>query len=448
MLLLLLLLSVVLSGHAGSQRAPRVYVYDVPEFWDVEWGTPEELRELGETRKAEKEIYGSDCVDDERKTEMFAASMIVVWRALRSYYEPDPSRADLFLVPLWPRQKNYAEWKDACSLEVNLDVELKLPHLDERTAHRHMIVVGKGHSVPQGYCDAWWRDPRGLLRSAMRFAYSSDYHGYGPSRFDDDGAVPTTHLTSDNGAFPHLVSIPYAASIHARSAYGAKFYRFHREAHLGSRHYLASFFGNSHATFNTTGGKYAKSRLKLMKECDATDDCLRVSVDKNLRCGDLGTAYANATFCFQPGGDSPYRKGLYDSLLVGCIPVIFSLYNARVSPWHFWADHRRDMVVVNETAYLSGGFDIFDYLRAIPSPRIRAMQASIAVNAHRLQYALEDYPDDAVDILLKGAWHFALARDAGVQAKLESRARLGKHPAVKKRYHWGRRPKPQGSSAS
>jgi len=36
------------------------------------------------------------------------------------------------------------------------------------------------------------------------------------------------------------------------------------------------------------------------------------------------------------------------------------------------------------------------------------MQDAIARNAHRLQYALiDDFPDDAVDIILRGAYHHA-----------------------------------------
>ena len=41
-----------------------------------------------------------------------------------------------------------------------------------------------------------------------------------------------------------------------------------------------------------------------------------------------------ATFCLEPGGDSPYRKGVFDALLSGCVPVLFSQQLARVAPWH------------------------------------------------------------------------------------------------------------------
>merc|ERR1711953_1608408 len=34
---------------------------------------------------------------------------------------------------------------------------------------------------------------------------------------------------------------------------------------------------------------------------------------------------ANSTFCLEPPGDSPTRKGFFDALLVGCVPVIFDM---------------------------------------------------------------------------------------------------------------------------
>ena len=38
-----------------------------------------------------------------------------------------------------------------------------------------------------------------------------------------------------------------------------------------------------------------------------------------------------ATFCLQPGGDSPYRKSVFDAALAGGIPVVFSQQLARVA---------------------------------------------------------------------------------------------------------------------
>jgi len=50
-------------------------------------------------------------------------------------------------------------------------------YLNKQTAHRHFFLIGKGHIVPGGLCDYWWKSPFGLLRNSMRFAYSSVYGG-------------------------------------------------------------------------------------------------------------------------------------------------------------------------------------------------------------------------------------------------------------------------------
>ncbi|KAJ8602235.1 hypothetical protein CTAYLR_003683 [Chrysophaeum taylorii] len=418
----------VAGGESKPRMWPRVYVYDLPVFWDEERFTLRDMRPSVEKKRlrvqhdVEKRIFGHRCEGfDESKTSMFTVVEILLWRVLRSplYYEPDPSLADLFFVPIWPRDKNEPGWLDVCSRDVNFHVEHHLKHFTEANAHRHFFVVAKGHTKPKLNCDAWWKKPRGLLQRAMRFAYSEDFSelsnkgGYGPLRFDDDyiaNELAPDALEDGDVFFPHLVSIPYPSSVHAEKFDNAHFHR----VHYHKRRIFTSFIGSDH-TLGNASGKYAMARAKLMRDClkrRETCSCFRTD-HHMLQCGQLVEEYANATFCFQPGGDSPYRKGLYDALALGCIPVVFGLYETRVSPWHFWTGHRQNsMVVINETAYLRGEIDVFDHLLSISDTSIRKMQAIIAQNAHRLQYAYYDFPDDAVDIILRGAWHMAKLRDA------------------------------------
>lgn len=418
-----------------AQMWPRVYVYDLPEFWDMDQFAMHEMTRIGTAKKdpwthrkdydivrdLHRKIFGERCENhDEFTTQMFAASMILLWRILRSplYREKDPAKADLFFVPMWPKEKDGAGWAEVCAKEGNLDVEKSLKYLDEHTAHRHFFVVSKGHTKPTHHCDAWWREPTGLLRRAMRFAYSSDFRdhegqmSYGPVRFDDDD-VPNeleADLLDDDILYPHLVSIPYPSSLHARSISTTEFH----QLHTINRTRLSTFLGKSHVGGNLTGGRYAVGREKIINACAARKDLCSFAVPRTKqKCGMMADEYVKATFCFEPGGDSPYRKGLYDAIMYGCIPVVFSLYNARVSPWHFWAGHRHNaMIIINETAFLDGEVDVMEHLLSISPKRIKNMQSALARNAHRLQYALLDYPDDAVDILLKGAWHMAETREA------------------------------------
>ena len=99
-------------------------------------------------------------------------------------------------------------------------------------------------------------------------------------------------------------------------------------------------------------------------ECAAAPDC--VVVDPYARdntsalCG-VERAYGSATFCIQPGGDTPYRKGLYDAILMGCIPVVFGRHNTEVAPWFV---PEGAMVRFPTRAYVRGDFRVMDRLRA------------------------------------------------------------------------------------
>jgi hypothetical protein len=115
----------------------------------------------------------------------------------------------------------------------------------------------------------------------------------------------------------------------------------------------------------------------------------------------------HSIFCLEPEGDSPWRKSIYDSLTSGCIPIFFSTNTDALSSWHWPPAMRADMrLVVSEADFMSGETTLESVLNSITPERIAVMQAAIAANAHRLHYALEDYPtgDDAFEVLLKKAY--------------------------------------------
>ncbi|KAH8095522.1 hypothetical protein JL720_2829 [Aureococcus anophagefferens] len=160
---------------------PSVYVYDLPQLWDVRVPL-DELRNV-----SGKFVFGRPC--DGGIPEEFDTDQCEI---------PEQFRRPIVAT----------------------------------TAHRHFFLVGKGHVKPNKWCDAWWRAPAGLLRRAMRFAYSSGYAmvpgknrtGYGPKRLDDDAVAASMAVdaASDDGDYPHLHSVPYASSIHGTHRRGAR----------------------------------------------------------------------------------------------------------------------------------------------------------------------------------------------------------------------------------
>ncbi|KAH8098760.1 hypothetical protein JL720_1723 [Aureococcus anophagefferens] len=274
-------------------------------------------------------------------------------------------------------------------------------------------------------CDPWWRRPEGLLRRALRFAYSDAYDAggrpglpfYGPFRLDDDevAARLAEDPLDDTAAIPHLHSVPYPSSIHASRSTRTPPWAVGAGSHGAS---LASFVGEPRAV---EGDNYARARPKLIADCKAAPNaaCRVYHPHAANRLGERGPyakargrhfcgleeTYARATFCLEPGGDSPYRKGFYDALATGCIPVAFGAFNARVAPWFV---PRGVVVELNETACLAGDLDVLAFLAAMPADEVSRRQELLAAGAVKVQYALDDVPGDAVETLLRGARRAAL----------------------------------------
>ena len=108
----------------------------------------------------------------------------------------------------------------------------------------------------------------------------------------------------------------------------------------------------------------------------------------------------NSIFCFQPLGDLPMRKGLFDGIMFGCIPVVFHpLTASAMYTWHWSAKLWRDVVV--EIPINLGNpdkpvlySDPVQYLKNMVKndPKgIARRQRLLRQHAFELQYTLEFY---------------------------------------------------------
>ncbi|KAK9277737.1 hypothetical protein L1049_007284 [Liquidambar formosana] len=94
-------------------------------------------------------------------------------------------------------------------------------------------------------------------------------------------------------------------------------------------------------------------RSILIKQCTATDnkkcrflDCNSGGCDRPESVVEL---FMESEFCLQPQGDSPTRKSVFDSLVSGCIPVLFDPFTAYYQyPWHLPEDHGKYSVFINQ----------------------------------------------------------------------------------------------------
>ena len=64
-----------------------------------------------------------------------------------------------------------------------------------------------------------------------------------------------------------------------------------------------------------------------------------------------------AVFCPQPNGDSPSRSQTWDSLLSGCIPVLFSKFNENPMPFHDKIRYDRFIIRINRNE-IDGKFGV------------------------------------------------------------------------------------------
>ena len=99
--------------------------------------------------------------------------------------------------------------------------------------------------------------------------------------------------------------------------------------------------------------------------------------------------FKRSVFCPAPAGDSITRKSIFDSLVSGCIPVLFSRASLAQYAFHVDPDRLDDISVYIPNANVSDGSTTFlTILRRISPARIRELQRNIERIAPSLQYAV------------------------------------------------------------
>ncbi|KAH7668934.1 Exostosin-like protein [Dioscorea alata] len=90
------------------------------------------------------------------------------------------------------------------------------------------------------------------------------------------------------------------------------------------------------------------------------------------------TLFVESEFCMQPPGDSPTRKSVFDSLVSGCIPVLFDPFTAYYQyPWHLPEDHRKYSVFVDQEEVRNGKVNVIEVLKKISLEERKEMRRYI-----------------------------------------------------------------------
>ncbi|ONK78341.1 uncharacterized protein A4U43_C02F17530 [Asparagus officinalis] len=110
-------------------------------------------------------------------------------------------------------------------------------------------------------------------------------------------------------------------------------------------------------------------RSLLIENCVAnSDDCrfLNCSSGACSTPDKLIMSFTDSEFCLQPPGDSPTRKSVFDSLISGCIPVLFDPFTAYYQyPWHLPEDHRKYSVFIDKEEVRHGKVDVVERLKSV-----------------------------------------------------------------------------------
>ncbi|XP_031278420.1 probable xyloglucan galactosyltransferase GT20 [Pistacia vera] len=141
------------------------------------------------------------------------------------------------------------------------------------------------------------------------------------------------------------IGIPHPTYFHPRS--DDDIVNWQHKVIRSQRKSLVSFAGGARL------GHPENIRSILINQCTSSHsetckflNCSSGACDKPKPVIDL---FMESEFCLQPSGDSPTRKSVFDSLISGCIPVLFDPFTAYYQyPWHLPEDHTKYSVFVDQ----------------------------------------------------------------------------------------------------
>ena len=136
----------------------------------------------------------------------------------------------------------------------------------------------------------------------------------------------TTYFMNHTKADNRYVSVPFPSGYHWQDEVVNIPWDVNN---AGSRNIKAVYLGSR----RTITQAHTDIRIAMTNMCLKKDGCQWLKVfhsSTDNKIGDLLSSYKKAVFCLCPPGDDPGRKAVFDSIVAGCIPVIFhvsTIYN-------------------------------------------------------------------------------------------------------------------------
>ena len=209
-------------------------------------------------------------------------------------------------------------------------------------------------------------------------------------------------------ATTRIIGVPYPTFYHRPPLFAESFVPWSKYGSERQCSYLASFIGAiSHSGSFTMG-----IRVGLIQQCRARPDLCLIE-EASGEPGDIQrivSVYQSSLFCLQPPGDTATRRGIFDSILSGCIPVVFSPdqlggIQGYELQYEFHLPKPYELALLVPPNYHSSILDFLDMVSR-DRERISRYQQEIRNAAGSLQYAhpksvcMSNGCLDALDMLL------------------------------------------------
>ncbi|CAM6086321.1 unnamed protein product [Calypogeia fissa] len=230
-------------------------------------------------------------------------------------------------------------------------------------------------------------------------------------------AGPTTLLIERDAWRNRHIGVPHPTFFHPKNDDEIRTWLAHVEQ--SERPHLVSFAGMPRPYME------GNVRGHVIQLClDHPEDCslLRCEKDICLRPDQTMNLFLHSHFCMQPPGDTPTRRSVFDSLVGGCIPVLFDPHTAYYQyPWHLPRNASSYSVFIPSDDVNSGKSDILEILKSITPEERMAMRTRIIreiIPGLLYRQPGTKHPDfrDAFDISMEALFH----RFSNLKAETES----------------------------
>lgn len=258
---------------------------------------------------------------------------------------------------------------------------MQSPYFLRHGGHDHLLIVGMNYAM-----DHYIGKPKckSLLSTTCTNCTKLAIDDYSFLHSDDSGI-------KEKG--DHWHAVPFPSDFHWVSEIEQPFPWMNED-----RPILVSYTGSAASYYNPA----RRIRTSIIHYCELHPDlCAHASYGVNgTRDSFKVDGYnpldvsKNSVFCFQPIGDLMTRKGLFDSLSQGCIPVMFDLLTANVMyTWH-WSESFWNQISI-QYPFHPTAFRYFDPVLALQElwvnnrTEILHKMELIRERVFELQYSLE-----------------------------------------------------------